>query len=205
MIASDYHGKGAASLSLSLPLTSPFLYIDPLLHRRKMVALVSRHGRSLQRYRAGRRLVVGCIPYKFKIDQALEVLVISSQKGPELMFPKGGWELDETLPAAAAREAFEEAGVTGNFEGELGKWLSEDRDKVHYMFAMRATEVLQQWPEMSRRERKWVTVAEARQVCKHPWMREALERLEELVSSGSRQEPRGGGGGLTALTVNSSL
>ncbi|XP_042396053.1 nudix hydrolase 17, mitochondrial-like [Zingiber officinale] len=170
-----------------------------------MVALVSRHGRSLQRYRAGRRLVVGCIPYKFKIDQALEVLVISSQKGPELMFPKGGWELDETLPAAAAREAFEEAGVTGNFEGELGKWLSEDRDKVHYMFAMRATEVLQQWPEMGRRERKWVTVAEARQVCKHPWMREALERLEELVSSGSRQEPRGGGGGLTALTVNSSL
>ncbi|KAG6509074.1 hypothetical protein ZIOFF_034465 [Zingiber officinale] len=244
-----------------------------------MVALVSRHGRSLQRYRAGRRLVVGCVfdlldvlpssrlrlgfssfrsmglirrtrvPKKkkkcnlassgertlFKIDQALEVLVISSQKGPELMFPKGGWELDETLPAAAAREAFEEAGVTGNFEvrsflascvclgyhhnhhqgpalidkpikqGELGKWLSEDRDKVHYMFAMRATEVLQQWPEMSRRERKWVTVAEARQVCKHPWMREALERLEELVSSGSRQEPRGGGGGLTALTVNSSL
>ncbi|XP_042459006.1 nudix hydrolase 17, mitochondrial-like [Zingiber officinale] len=162
-----------------------------------MVALVSRHGRMLQRYRAGRRLVVGCIPYKFKIDKpcsesidrAIEVLVISSQKGPELMFPKGGWELDETLPAAAAREAFEEAGVRGNFEGELlGKWLSKEQDKIHYMFAMRATEMLQQWPEMNRRERKWVTVAEARQVCKHSWMREALDRLEELVPSRSEPE-----------------
>ncbi|XP_074564407.1 nudix hydrolase 17, mitochondrial-like [Curcuma longa] len=189
MIAS--HGKGAASLPLSphFPLfVSRSAASSPRSsslswERRKMVALVSRHGRSLQRYRAGRRLVVGCIPYKFKIDQALEVLVISSQKGPELMFPKGGWELDETLPAAAAREAFEEAGVRGSFEGELGKWLGEDRDKIHYMFAMRVTEVLQQWPEMGRRDRKWVTVAEARQVCKHPWMREALERLEELVSS----------------------
>lgn len=44
-----------------------------------------------------------------------------------------------------------------NEQGDLGKWLSKDRDKVHYMFAMRVTEVMQQWPEMGRRERKWVS------------------------------------------------
>ncbi|XP_074568399.1 nudix hydrolase 17, mitochondrial-like [Curcuma longa] len=158
-----------------------------------MVSLVSRRGRRLQRYRAGCRLVAGCIPYKFKFknpcsgdtDRAIEVLVISSQKGPELMFPKGGWELDETMAAAASREAFEEAGVKGNFAGNLGNWLSEDRDKVHYIFAMEVTEVLQQWPEMNSRERKWVSLAEARQVCKHSWMREAVDKLEELLSVSS--------------------
>ncbi|XP_042373482.1 nudix hydrolase 18, mitochondrial-like [Zingiber officinale] len=154
-----------------------------------VVSLVSRRGRRLQRYKAGRRLVVGCIPYKFKMENpspgaihpAIEVLVVSSQKGTELMFPKGGWELDETKAAAASREAFEEAGVTGNFKGHLGRWLSEDQDKIHYMFAMEVAEVLQQWPEMNSRERKWVSIAEARQVCKHSWMREALDKFEELL------------------------
>ncbi|XP_074557766.1 nudix hydrolase 17, mitochondrial-like isoform X2 [Curcuma longa] len=164
---------------------------------KEMVSLVSRCGRRLQRYKAGRRLVVGCIPYRFKMENpcpgaihpAIEVLVVSSQKGPELMFPKGGWELDETMTAAASREAFEEAGVTGNFKGHLGRWLSEDQDKTHYMFAMEVTEVLQQWPEMNTRERKWVSIAEARQVCKHSWMREALDKFEDLksISTSTRQ------------------
>ncbi|KAG6519197.1 hypothetical protein ZIOFF_022689 [Zingiber officinale] len=131
-----------------------------------VVSLVSRRGRRLQR----------CIPYKFKMENpspgaihpAIEVLV-------------GGWELDETKAAAASREAFEEAGVTGNFKGHLGRWLSEDQDKIHYMFAMEVAEVLQQWPEMNSRERKWVSIAEARQVCKHSWMREALDKFEELL------------------------
>lgn len=115
----------------------------------------------------------------------------------------------------------------GNLQGNLGKWLSEDRDKVHYIFAMEVTEVLQQWPEMNSRERKWVSesvgsgnhatrnihmhikqikntksnlkissffidlmmnqvsLAEARQVCKHSWMREAVDKVEELLSVSS--------------------
>ncbi|THU57798.1 hypothetical protein C4D60_Mb03t07340 [Musa balbisiana] len=177
-----------------------------------MVVLVSRHGRRLQRYSSGRRLVVGalysdaalqfllitrCIPYKFKeVDEpcseetepAIEVLVVSSQKGPELMFPKGGWELDESMPEAASREAFEEAGVRGNFEGTLGHWTSKGDDKIHFMYALRVTEVLQQWPEMEARERKWVTVEEAREVCKHSWMREAVDKLSDLLLSPSGQE-----------------
>ncbi|KVI05448.1 hypothetical protein Ccrd_016209 [Cynara cardunculus var. scolymus] len=54
-----------------------------------MMCLVSRTGRDLQRYDMGRRLVVGCIPYRFKNGNGeLEVLVISSQKGHAMMFPK---------------------------------------------------------------------------------------------------------------------
>ncbi|CAL9751698.1 unnamed protein product [Musa acuminata subsp. burmannicoides] len=217
-----------------------------------MVELVSRRGRTLQRYNSGCRLVAGCIPYRFKktdkpslgdIDQAIEVMVVSSQKGRELMFPKGGWELDESMQAAAAREAFEEAGVRGKFEGKLGKWPSKEQDKIHHMFAMRVTEVLPQWPEMNARERKWVgiarkhanrtgcmhasshpsssftdpslivffdsvnqvSVAEAREVCKHAWMSEALDKLLELLSTSSEQDNCSAQHALTPLTENSIL
>jgi diphosphoinositol-polyphosphate diphosphatase len=63
-----------------------------------------------------------CVPYRFKlsndgkISDEVEVLVISSQKGHALMFPKGGWELDESVEEAASRECLEEAGVLGNVE-----------------------------------------------------------------------------------------
>lgn len=86
------------------------------------------------------------------------------------------------MRAAASRETYEEAGVLGNVEvnnsisstrhdqskhasklylflqGMLGKWLNKEQDKIHYMFAMRATEELQQWPERNARERKWVSL-----------------------------------------------
>ncbi|PNY00823.1 nudix hydrolase mitochondrial-like, partial [Trifolium pratense] len=95
-----------------------------LVSQENVVTLVSRTGRELQRYRKGRRQVVGCIPYRYKIGEKnsldvsdeLEVLVISSQKGKGMLFPKGGWELDESQKEAALRETIEEAGVRGIVE-----------------------------------------------------------------------------------------
>lgn len=123
-----------------------------------MECLVPRRGRQLQRYNEhGGRQVVGCIPYRLRsadtddtlataVDEAVEVLVISSQKGSAVMFPKvgqlylhfalkckierprltvsvlfffflqGGWESDESENEAALREALEEAGVQGKLE-----------------------------------------------------------------------------------------
>ncbi|PKA57844.1 Nudix hydrolase 18, mitochondrial [Apostasia shenzhenica] len=155
-----------------------------------MVTTVSRQGRQLQRYTScGRRLVVGCIPYKLNIDETrkneidnvVQVLVISSQKGHGMMFPKGGWESDETIKQAASREALEEAGVQGHIESNLGRWMyKSNRNNVFYegtMFPLNVTEELACWPEMEVRKRRWVTVAEAREGCQHMWMKEALERL----------------------------
>ncbi|KAH7655975.1 NAD(+) diphosphatase protein [Dioscorea alata] len=154
-----------------------------------MVALRSRQGRQLQRYNSnGYRLVVGCIPYRLKKeegkisdDQVLEILVITSQKGHGMMFPKGGWEIDESMKQAAFREAMEEAGVIGTIEFDLGKWFytSKRNNNFHegFMFGLNVTKELLQWPEMGTRKRKWVTVEEVRTGCQHQWMTEALERL----------------------------
>ncbi|XWS48226.1 hypothetical protein CRYUN_Cryun13aG0055900 [Craigia yunnanensis] len=97
----------------------------------KMVSSVShpRIGRHLQRYdNRGFRLVVGCIPYRYNktkeatsIDEIIEVLVVSAQNGQGMLFPKGGWEKDESMEEAAIRETLEEAGVLGNIEVSIYK------------------------------------------------------------------------------------
>ncbi|KAF8398947.1 hypothetical protein HHK36_014812 [Tetracentron sinense] len=168
-----------------------------------MVAFVSRTGRQLQRYNKGRRQVVGCIPYRYKngkqlslddgtLDKELEVLVISSQKGQGMLFPKGGWEMDESMEEAASRESLEEAGVVGNVECELGKWSFKSKryDTFYegYMFPLLVKEQLDLWPEKNVRQRRWMTVSEAREVCQHWWMKEALDVLVRRLTSAQQAE-----------------
>ncbi|XP_062109469.1 nudix hydrolase 17, mitochondrial isoform X2 [Humulus lupulus] len=160
-----------------------------------MTCVVSRTGRELQRYNnMGCRQVVG---YKNEnngdsssIDNTsneLEVLVISSQKGQGFMFPKGGWELDESVEEAASRESLEEAGVLGKVERELGKWSFISKSRGTYyegsMFPLLVNEQLDLWPEKNVRRRIWMTVTEAREVCQHWWMKEALDILVKRLSS----------------------
>lgn len=152
-----------------------------------MVSLVSRTGRNLQRYEKGYRLVVGCIPYRYKKSQEptsveeLEVLVISAQNGQEMLFPKGGWENDESMEEAAMRETEEEAGVIGVVGGKLGPWQYKSKRSsiMHesYMFPLLVQEELDSWPESKTRKRRWVSINEAREVCHNWWMRDALEEL----------------------------
>ncbi|GAV60483.1 NUDIX domain-containing protein [Cephalotus follicularis] len=170
-----------------------------LVSQENVVALVSRTGRHLQRYNKGRRQVVGCIPYRYKItkpnslkdQEELEVLVISSQKGKGLLFPKGGWEIDESKEEAASRETLEEAGVRGTVENELGKWnfKSKTHDAYYegYMFPLLVKEQLDNWPEKNVRQRMWLSVPEARRVCQHWWMKEALDKLTHRLTSQQQQ------------------
>ncbi|GER37279.1 Nudix hydrolase [Striga asiatica] len=155
--------------------------------------LVARTGRQLQRYDSGFRLVAGCIPYRYRdlenstcenSNKVVEVLMINSPSGSGLLFPKGGWENDETVQEAALREAVEEAGVRGKIVKFLGFY--EFKSKTHQdecnpdgccraaMFAMAVEEELESWPEQSTRSRKWLSVTEAADSCRYPWMREAL-------------------------------
>ena len=160
--------------------------------------MVARQGRDLQRYSAstGGRIVVGCIPYRERANdggEVVEVLVISSRKkgaSAGVMFPKGGWELDESMEEAARREALEEAGVRGETGAKLGSWRYRSRryDATYegYMFPLRVTEEMERWPEMeSGRGREWVSVREAMERCPHWWMREALQLFADRLLHGA--------------------
>ncbi|XP_073525860.1 uncharacterized protein [Phyllobates terribilis] len=150
--------------------------------------------RLRQRYLNGCRLVAGCIPFRYRNssycngasgEQIVEVLMITSASGPGLLFPKGGWEYDEIVQQAAVREAMEEAGVKGDLMGSFGAYDFKSRTlQDEYcpsglckaeMFPLYVKEEMETWPEHSTRKRSWLTIPEALECCRHPWMRKALE------------------------------
>ncbi|CAK7336021.1 unnamed protein product [Dovyalis caffra] len=160
-----------------------------------MSTLLARTGRHRQRYMDQFRLVAGCIPYKLdenvedqgcNMEDRVLVLMISTPKRDDLVFPKGGWEDDETLEEAACREAIEEAGVKGILgENPLGVWEFRSKSSQNscslaggcrgYMFALQVTEELDHWPGKASYNRKWLTVDEASEHCRYDWMRDALK------------------------------
>lgn len=155
--------------------------------------LIARKGRLRQRYENEYRLVAGCVPYRVNKEGQLQVLMISTPNRNDLVFPKGGWEDDEDVYQAACREALEEAGVKGNINRtSLGLWVfrsksSQNSDSPRgackgYIFALEVTEELEYWPEQETHGRQWVSPADAYQLCRYEWMREALTALLERLS-----------------------
>ncbi|RLM77964.1 nudix hydrolase 12, mitochondrial isoform X2 [Panicum miliaceum] len=166
----------------------------------------ARKGRLKQRYDNEFRLVAGCVPYRVKKDDEgnpcsslggapaeVEVLMISTPNRADMVFPKGGWEDDEDVYEAASREAMEEAGVKGVINrAALGHWVFKSKSSQNStsprvackgcIFAMEVTEELESWPEQETHSRRWVSPAEAYQLCRYDWMREALTALLERLS-----------------------
>ncbi|XP_002273187.1 nudix hydrolase 13, mitochondrial [Vitis vinifera] len=175
-----------------------------------MSSVQARIGRERQRYKDHLRLVAGCIPFKFeKIvdghtrnpESRLLVLMISSPNRHDLVFPKGGWENDETVEQAACREALEEAGVRGILgENHLGEWEFRSKSKQNncsleggcrgYMFALQVTEELESWPEQALHDRKWLTPKDAFKLCRYDWMREALKNFLTSLPEDKKNEMR---------------
>ena len=115
------------------------------------------------------------------------VLLIQSTRRGGWVLPKGGWELDEATPQdAAKREAWEEAGIVSTITRDLGS-ISDSRNpqdmtqfapKAKYQFFEASVDREEnEWPEKSKRGRKWVKYAEAKEALKtRPELGVALER-----------------------------
>ena len=111
--------------------------------------------------------------------------MVSNRHGDGLIFPKGGWETDETAEEAAARESMEEAGVRGGTCTYVGEFTFKSRKKallnggkkatcLARVFVMQVTEEMSEWPECGTRTRTWLPAVDAIAQCKHDWMRDAL-------------------------------
>ncbi|ORY10994.1 hypothetical protein LY90DRAFT_438722, partial [Neocallimastix californiae] len=109
------------------------------------------------------RKVAGCVPIDPKTGK---VLLISCRKKPNCwIFPKGGWENDETVTSAAMRETWEEAGVKGEIVSMIGKFKQYKKFKKNtckknpiLLYEMKVTEIADDWPEKNERERCWVRI-----------------------------------------------
>lgn len=119
--------------------------------------------------RTARPLQVAALPWRRSKAGGVEVLLVTSRGSGRWLLPKGWPMVRRTRAEAAAREAFEEAGVRGRVrEEEIGRF--EHRKKLPLLGPLRCTVVvfpleverqLDIWPERKERKRRWFPLKEA--------------------------------------------
>jgi len=121
------------------------------------------------------------IPFRIKKNR-IKILLITSLKTKQWIFPKGIIEEDLTPQQSALQEASEEAGVEGKVlnimlgEYSYEKWGGICVVKV---FPMYVTKVLDDWPEADQRKRMWVSPEEAARLINKKKLQRSLNKFEE--------------------------
>lgn len=120
------------------------------------------------------------LPYR--LTNQLEILLVTSRETRRWVIPKG-WPMKGKKPhAAAAREALEEAGVTGRIgKSALGVYPYVKRLKNGApapcdvrVFPLEVLQERERWPEMGQRERRWFTVEGAAAAVDEPELAELI-------------------------------
>ncbi len=131
------------------------------------------------------RRQVAALPFVRQKD-GLQVLLVTSRETGRLVLPKGWTEKGMKDSAAAALEAFEEAGVKGNVSGKpIGSYnytkIIGPGFALPCMVEVYPLEVkkhMKDWPEKSQRERLWMSPSEAANRVAEPALAEILRRFK---------------------------
>ena len=146
------------------------------------------------------------LPWRLKGDE-IQILLVTSRRTRRWIIPKG-WPMDGIKPTGvAAREAEEEAGITGEIDktavGHYAymKALSDGREmpcRVE-VFALKVTEERPDWDEMDARARRWCSVGDAAGAVVEPQLKMIIRRFgARTAASLRRQQPTVGHGRRTA-------
>jgi len=115
------------------------------------------------------------------VQEGQMVLIVSSSRDRERwVLPKGGWETDESDEEAALREGWEEAGIIGKITKRLGEF--KDSNSHFIYFQVEVQEVKDEYPEMGKRNRRWVTFDEAMKILRKDMFKDMLRKSEILQS-----------------------
>ena len=122
------------------------------------------------------RRQIGALPFRRGRDGSHKVLLVTSRESRRWVIPKG-WPMKGRKPfQAAAREAYEEAGLRGQVgRRPLGYYLYEKRlknlDAVTCqvkVFPLRVRKQLKRFPEEHQRAWRWFTPDEAAEAVAEP-------------------------------------
>lgn len=137
---------------------------------------------------AGRAAQCGAICWRMHRG-GVEVLLITSRDTGRWVIPKGWPMAGLTLAAAAAREAWEEAGVRGALdEAPLGAFGYDKVTKPGHVqpcrvevYGLRVAALADKFPERKLRRRKWFDHAKAARKVAEPELRGLLMALPLLL------------------------
>lgn len=120
----------------------------------------------------------------------LRVLLVTSRSSGRWIIPKGWTE--KRLPdcEAAAREAVEEAGVTGRISKRpLGRYRYQrvgkgQKQKLRVtVYMLRVHKIQRSWPEQNQRRRAWFSVEGAAARIAEPELRDIIRSLRQRPGS----------------------
>lgn len=106
-----------------------------------------------------------------------QVCLVTSSSGRRWVVPKGCFEPGKTASEIALQEAWEEAGLVGVLSRDpVGSYLYTKWGRTYHVtvFAMQVTEVADDWPEMSMRQRCWLNGTQALGRIEEPGLRELI-------------------------------
>jgi 8-oxo-dGTP pyrophosphatase MutT (NUDIX family) len=119
---------------------------------------------------------VGALPYRLARDGEAEIMLVTSRGTGQWIIPKG-WPMDGfTNPQAAAREAYEEAGLVGQIGTRaIGSYAYEKSDPTTdqlfqfrvEVFLLRVDRQLAFWPEAHQRRTAWVSLYQVRSLVRN--------------------------------------
>lgn len=136
----------------------------------------------------GRQVAALC--WRTSPRHGTEVLLITSLNSKRWIIPKGWPEAQLTPAENAAREAFEEAGVTGKITpAPLGSfhYFKEKKDGAGMpcsvdVFALAVTKQLEEWPEKGVREMLWLPPEQAAIKVAEPGLRQMLKSFRKQIA-----------------------
>ena len=126
----------------------------------------------------------GAVPFRINRAGDCEVLLIRRRPRGDWGIPKGMIDPGHTASAAAAIEAFEEAGVEGELlPKSLGAFeYAKFGGTCHVdVFGLRVTLVHDRYDEERLRERRWFPLVDAMRMVSRPGVAELIARIEDRL------------------------
>ena len=142
---------------------------------------------------AVRRVQYAALPFRRGAHSRTQVMLVTSRETGRWIIPKG-WPKKRKAPyASAAREALEEAGVTGQVGRDpIGSYSYKKRLKSGavvacevQVFPLEVKNQQKTWPEKGERELRWLSPTNAARAVQEPVLREiirAFPRTGRLVA-----------------------
>lgn len=124
---------------------------------------------------------VAALPYRV-VDGTVEILLITSRRTHRWIVPKG-WPAKGSTPSAdAAREAMEEAGVSGEVAAEAVGTFHYIKEMKHglgvpcrvSLYPLKVARQHRSWSEKAARETKWHSIGEAAALVSEPELRRLI-------------------------------
>lgn len=135
----------------------------------------------------GKRRQVAALPWRGE-GPGLQILLVSSRETKRWVIPKGWPMKGRTDPAAAAQEAYEEAGLDGVIaEQSVGDYEYLKRLKSGAarlvkvdVYPLQVTGEHATWPEKGQRTLQWMSPAEAALGVQEPELRDVIARFARI-------------------------